>query len=284
MEFILVAIAKNEAPFIKEWVAYHRWVCGFDTVLIYENDSSDESKDVLSELSKIGLCNWIEWPRSEHNPPQTTAYADALNRFRNVDGWMCFLDIDEFLVLKKHKSIKDFLSKIPKNVGSVSFNWKIFYSKDEFCSKDFVTKRMEFVLEDNGHVKTIARIKAIKVPCVHTCRLAPGFRYLNSCGFDYSINLNELSDIKMSLDASMCVRRSHINYENAQINHYQIKSKNYCINKDNRGCACAGSFMNPNSTIAYENCLKIVDQKSNYDIKNIISKIKPNFYEELNST
>lgn len=42
MKTVLVAIAKNEGgPHLREWVFYHKAICGFDHIHIYNNDSSD---------------------------------------------------------------------------------------------------------------------------------------------------------------------------------------------------------------------------------------------------
>lgn len=38
MSFTLFSAMKNEAPFLLEWVAYHKAI-GFDRIVIYSNDS-----------------------------------------------------------------------------------------------------------------------------------------------------------------------------------------------------------------------------------------------------
>ncbi len=40
---VLVAIAKNEAPYFLEWIIYHKYIVGFDEIVIYDNDSTDFS-------------------------------------------------------------------------------------------------------------------------------------------------------------------------------------------------------------------------------------------------
>jgi hypothetical protein len=282
-KFVLVAVAKNEGKFIKEWVAYHKFICGFDEIVIYNNDSEDQSVKVLSDLSERNWCRWIDWPRGANTPPQITAYHNAVRNFKNEKGWLCFLDMDEFLVLKKHSNISNFVQDFAENTGSISFNWAMFYSTDEKSSKEPVTKRITSISEENGHVKTIARLDAIRVPCIHSFRLAPGFRYMHCSGFDYKIDLNELSSIKMSLDASLCVRRPHVDCSVAQINHYKIKSREDCLNRDNRGRATYVEFRSSNSIHMYEKLCRTKKEKHNFDMQDSIQRIMPNFYDLLNT-
>lgn len=44
LKVALVATAKDEGPFVLEWVAYHR-LAGFDPIIIYQNDSTDGTAD-----------------------------------------------------------------------------------------------------------------------------------------------------------------------------------------------------------------------------------------------
>jgi glycosyltransferase involved in cell wall biosynthesis len=276
-KFTLVAVAKNEGMFLKEWVFYHRLICGFEEIVVYNNDSDDNSEEVLSDLSSKGMCKWLNWPRSEHNPPQSTAYHDAFRRLKGTLGWLCFMDIDEFLFLKDGSDIRTFAGRFADDVGSISFNWSMFYSVDEMTSSEPVTKSVNCFSEENGHVKTMARIGAIRVPCIHSFRLAPGYRYIHCSGFDYRIDLKELASIKMSLDASMCIKRPYIDCGTAQINHYRVKSKEYCLMKDRKGCAASSHFRSLNSLGEYEG-LKNKERKHKKDIEIYINKKNGEFY------
>jgi hypothetical protein len=45
------AIAKNEGAYFKEWLEYHRLV-GVEKFYIYDNESDDDTKEVLAPLKK----------------------------------------------------------------------------------------------------------------------------------------------------------------------------------------------------------------------------------------
>ena len=42
----IVAIAKNESDYIREWVAYHK-VIGVERIYLYDNDSTDGTKEEI---------------------------------------------------------------------------------------------------------------------------------------------------------------------------------------------------------------------------------------------
>ena len=42
----ICAIAKNEGPYLREWVAYHH-LLGFDPIIVYDHESDDESPGAL---------------------------------------------------------------------------------------------------------------------------------------------------------------------------------------------------------------------------------------------
>ncbi|HSF92434.1 MAG TPA: glycosyltransferase family 2 protein, partial [Paracoccaceae bacterium] len=52
----ILATMKNEAPFILEWVAYHQ-IIGFDKFVIFSNDSTDGTTEILDALDRAGIIN-----------------------------------------------------------------------------------------------------------------------------------------------------------------------------------------------------------------------------------
>lgn len=237
MSCALVAIAKDEGPYIREWVLYHKMVCGFDEIIVYENDSSDETRSQLEKMASEGLCIWRDWPRARHDPPQQTAYADALAHISGRE-WMCFLDIDEFLVVNSHEPIGEFVSGFDASTGSISFNWVMFYSLDKAGGPEPVTKRVR-LCQGNPHVKTIARVSAAKGCGIHTFDLKPGFKYLHCSGREYA-----LDDTDLALDAKICTVKENqiVDFRTAQVNHYIMKSEQEVADKDRRGRATTRGY------------------------------------------
>ena len=98
-----VAIVKGEAPFIDEWIAYHR-IIGVDHFFLYDNDADSPLRALLAPHADY--LTVVDGPgEAEHLPgrnKQTKAYQDALSRIRHE--WVAFLDIDEFIVLRRHQA------------------------------------------------------------------------------------------------------------------------------------------------------------------------------------
>lgn len=56
-----VAIVKNEGPYIKEWIEYHKMV-GVDRFYIYDNESTDNLEGILSDYIKSGEVVYKYYP------------------------------------------------------------------------------------------------------------------------------------------------------------------------------------------------------------------------------
>ena len=54
MRALIVTCMRNEAPFLLEWIAYHRAI-GFTDFLIYSNDCEDGTDDLLDRLAERGV-------------------------------------------------------------------------------------------------------------------------------------------------------------------------------------------------------------------------------------
>jgi hypothetical protein len=46
-EIAMVSIAKNEGPYLKEWIEYHKLV-GFTKFYFYDNESTDNTREILA--------------------------------------------------------------------------------------------------------------------------------------------------------------------------------------------------------------------------------------------
>lgn len=118
----LVAIAKNEKDYIKEFVIHHLSI-GVDKVIIYDNNSIDgESYDeLLSDEVSSGSLDIINVRGLQGQ--QLRVYKDAYDRHKNEEGWMIFIDVDEFLFLNGC-DIKELFSSLQfNNAKQVLFNW-----------------------------------------------------------------------------------------------------------------------------------------------------------------
>lgn len=117
------AIAKNEGPYFKEWIDWHRSQ-GVEKFYVYDNESTDCTKEVLTPYIESGLVEYTYYPGHRK---QLAAYDDCLEKHRLATRWLAFIDMDEFIVPVKDKNIPAFLSRF-EEFPAVEVNWLIYGS------------------------------------------------------------------------------------------------------------------------------------------------------------
>ena len=228
----LCAIAKNEGPYIVEWIDFHLRI-GFDHVTVYDNDSTDEG---LSALRSYRNTTVIDWPSVVGRNNQNAAYEDYFHKYAPHFEWVMHLDVDEFLNLKKFSTLKSFLDEFD-DVDGVAVNWRMFGSSGlKKYEPGSVLSRFERAslssFPPNAHVKTIYRPKSIERPYQHS----PVFK-----------NNAVLVDTQHRvLPEHANVYNHDIDLQNAQINHYFTKSYEEFLIKRARGKADVPDEEDPN--------------------------------------
>lgn len=221
----ICAIAKNEAPYLPEWVLYHKLV-GFDKIHVFDNSSNDNTGSVLKKMEDLGLVSCMSW----NPPPQThiqrSAYTFGLGLLRANCEWICFIDIDEFVVMPEIDNIKVFIKNMV-DFDALGINWKMFgTSNKEVMEPGLVIERFTkcSVKDHRGNltVKTLAKTAALIKPNLHNHIFADGVIY-------QSIDKQEI------LPGSMYSQ--NVNHDKIRINHYFTKSREEWNAKVARGRA-----------------------------------------------
>jgi hypothetical protein len=101
------AIFKDEAPFLAEWVAYHRLI-GVDHFFLYDNGSSDDGA-LLLRNGRFSDCVTVV-PISAR-PGQDLAYQHFQGHFMKSWDWAAFIDLDEFIHPLDADSVKPLLER-----------------------------------------------------------------------------------------------------------------------------------------------------------------------------
>lgn len=128
-ELAICSIFQNEACHLKEWIEFHHLV-GVDQFYLYDNNSTDNFKEVLQPYIEKGwvfLCDWSKDHDSieQWNEIQVSAYNDCLERNRNKIKWIAFIDLDEWIVPVQKDNIKKIL-KDYEDFSGVGINWQIY--------------------------------------------------------------------------------------------------------------------------------------------------------------
>lgn len=136
----LVAIAKDEAAFMAEWVFHHLYF-GFDAIDVYVNRTTDNTVDILQHIHRrypqvrclsgdwVDLVNHLYVSNELQKIVYARAYSEAsLDRSAT---YMLFLDIDEFwMPLDYHATIHDCLQELAFP-DLCSFEWLNLVPKQE---------------------------------------------------------------------------------------------------------------------------------------------------------
>lgn len=121
----ICAIFLNEAPYMREWIEFHR-IVGVEHFYLYNNMSTDEYQSVLEPYVKEGIVTLINWDVPQGQIP---AYWDCVKKFSRETRWLGFIDLDEFVVpRKKENAIYDILKPYNDKCGAVLIYWKVFGS------------------------------------------------------------------------------------------------------------------------------------------------------------
>ena len=215
------AIAKNEGPYFKEWIEWHRKQ-GVEKFYIYDNESTDDTRVVLEPYIESGLVDYTFFPGRKM---QLAAYDDCFERHRLECRWLAVIDLDEFIVPVKDKSIPEFLRRM-EDFSSVEINWLVYGSggakKQEPGS--VMERFRKHSLPDhrlNTHVKSIADPRRVctMVGCHEAARLS------GKAADSHGVPLKKgFRDRKPQQDV-------------IRINHYAVKSYEEFLAKRARGRA-----------------------------------------------
>jgi glycosyltransferase involved in cell wall biosynthesis len=220
----LCAIMKNEYRYILEWVAYHR-LLNFNQIIVYSNDSTDGSVDLLDVLAQNGIVTHRTQRTGGDVSPQNAAYADALAKSQT--DWLCFLDADEFLVLKKDATVAEFVDGFDESVSAIAVHWRVFGSSGRrVFNSDPVIERFTMATDKdhslNTHFKSLVRPRHVEWMAAHQARLRSG-NYVDSAG--------------APIERENLGRCRPVATERAQVNHYCVKSREEFEWKKKRGTA-----------------------------------------------
>lgn len=155
------AIAKNEGRYFQEWIEYHKMM-GVEKFYIYDNESDDNTREVLQPYVDKGL---VEYTFVAGKKMQLKSYKDCVRKHKYESKYMAFLDLDEFIVPLKHKSIPDYLKSLGR-ISGVQINWIVYGSSGAKTRTDgFVIERFrDHSLPDeelNHHIKSIVNPRRV---------------------------------------------------------------------------------------------------------------------------
>ena len=163
----IAATVKNEAPYIAEWIEYHKLV-GVEKFYIYDNESDDNLTDVLKPYIESGDVDYTLWPGQGQQIP---IYNDAVRKSRGETKWLAVIDLDEFLVPLQTETVPELLKEYEDQVGLV-VHWLIYGDNGHATKTDGLvierfTAHSEPSYEHNRHIKSIVNPREVVEKPVH---------------------------------------------------------------------------------------------------------------------
>ena len=241
MKCCIVAIAKYEGDYIKEWVDYN-FNLGFDHIIIGDNnnDHTENLYDILHDYIIEGKLTLINLQGTGVN--QVIFYENTYKNLLGNFDWVLFYDIDEFLILNTCKNVHEYLSrKCFDNFDVIKVNWKVMSNNgyaiyiDKPVLERFTKPGNNFLIADNIYVnntvKSFYRTSKNLIPHVHcTEKHYDNIRYCDCSG-------NEIIDKSSFPNWSQYLE--YTNFSEAYIKHFVTKSlEEYIKYKIKRGWSC----------------------------------------------
>lgn len=235
-----VSMMKDEGPFVIEWVAHHLAV-GFTDLVVYTNDCSDGTDDMLIRLEELGLAHHRRNDIPEGLRPQPSALNYAqVEPVVGLSDWVMVFDADEFLSIRHGDGTLDGLIAAAKaqDANGIVVTWRIFGSGGVVdWSRDPVSEQYRLaapVTWNKGWgVKTLFQFDpeywklGIHRPKMKTRHIKTDFpdrvKWLNGSG--------RVMEDYFKFRGWRSITRT-VGYDWVQLNHYAVKSvDSYAIRK-----------------------------------------------------
>lgn len=215
------AIAKNEGPYFKEWIEWHLSQ-GVEKFYIYDNESTDCTKEVLAPYIESGVVEYTNFPGYKR---QLAAYDDCFEHYRLESRWIAFIDLDEFIVPIKDKTIPDFLRRF-EDSSAVEINWLVY------GSGGVKTKEPKAVMERFKHHSLPSHYLNRHVKSIVNPR-----RVFNFIGSHEAARISGYAVDSHGAKIRNNFREREPQQDIIRINHYAVKSYEEFWEKQSRGRA-----------------------------------------------
>lgn len=220
----ICAIFQNEAPYMKEWIEFHR-LLGVEHFFLYNDKSEDHYMEVLQPYINEGVVDLFQCaPKKscllvDHDEMQGKAYMDCIKKNKNTIEWIIFIDLDEFIFPTKDNNLYHFLKAYKKHPALI-VHWQLFGTSNlEKIPKDklmieVLTKQSEINFSKNRYIKSI-----VQPSKVH--------KFFNPHYFIYK---NKKKAVNSDFQKVQSYESPRIIVDKIRINHYYTRDKEHFFN------------------------------------------------------
>lgn len=165
--FAIVAVVRNQAPYLLEWMAHHLAV-GIDDFVLCVHGSSDGTARITRRLTAMGYARHHKLQVQADDPLASACKQVAGFREVTSADWVCVLDIDQFINIHAgYGKLPDLLAHVPEGTDYVSLMQDHFGSNgvDQMTDLRVTTQFTAKAAPDKGtHQPVLFRPSALKDP------------------------------------------------------------------------------------------------------------------------
>jgi len=224
LEVVICAIAKMENDYINDWCKYHLNM-GFSEIYIFDNNDEDyepiENRIDKNIISKIHI---FKVPGKQEKF-QRASYSLFTKYFNKNYNWCAYIDIDEFIVLKNWRNIKEFLNESKfNNAEVIKLEWHIYGDNDEI-KQDISIPIYERITKETNSKFRIHQSKGI---------VRGNKEYLFTSSH-FPSNIDESYCNQVDINGKSIKKKRFValskRYEDAYIAHYMTKTLDEFMNQ-----------------------------------------------------
>ncbi|PIV73414.1 MAG: hypothetical protein COW55_13110 [Rhodobacteraceae bacterium CG17_big_fil_post_rev_8_21_14_2_50_65_11] len=238
---VVLSCMRNEGMFLLEWVAYYRAI-GFDKAVIVTNTCTDGTDLMLDRLDQMGYVRHLRNDWRGAGRPQMESLRIARE---DVDDlieaeWCLHVDSDEFLDVTCGDGHVDDLLDLTPPTEAIAIAWRLFGNNGHaiwpggLVTENFTRARAEPAWNSCLH-KSLFKARKFSAISIHMPKhpTHPKVRQHNTRG--HAITTDSL--FKPAHERHRKMDRAELTWDNAQINHYAIRSDDTFLMKNDRGAA-----------------------------------------------
>jgi len=120
--FTICAVVCDEDLYIRDWIDYHL-LLGFETIYLFDNSRNGSA--TIAYLPQHYESGRLKVTRAPGNGIQLKIYnlfVQHIGLISPVPLWTAFIDVDEYIVLRKHPTIQSFMSEVAPTGGAVAIH------------------------------------------------------------------------------------------------------------------------------------------------------------------
>lgn len=186
MKVVIVAIAKMEQDYIEEWIKYHLHI-GFDQIFLYDNEDAPFYGKFLQKYSE--KLKVFHIPGNHYHKGVQYIALDNFTQnhmLKNGITHVAHIDVDEFIVLKKHSKIQEFVGEYIKgSCAGIGMNWRLFGDSglETQTEKSILNRFTKTEIIGNQHIKTLFDVKYfVKFYQCHSIQVKAGYKIMSTDG------------------------------------------------------------------------------------------------------